>query len=217
VESNDFGTPSHNSDHGGLKHLNELLQNAISIARNPRKGSHVECGNGSVGPTKKYSNADQKDSDLGSQDNVDNKGVCVNEKPIECSFERPLILSAFSKGCIVLNQFLYELEKAREDPGLNNFVENLHSLYWLDGGHSGGSNTWIVHQFVLKNLVGLNLEVFVHVTPYQVRDQMRVWIGKEERKFVDRLEKIGVKVTEVVHFEEEERSLSNHFKVLISF
>ncbi|XP_064647928.1 mitochondrial protein C2orf69-like [Lineus longissimus] len=221
VESNDFGAPTHNSDHGGFKHLNALLHNAISMARLPGKCSS-DCDNGSVDLEKKYSSDHQKESGLGEQNGELSKGVCAvsngqNSISVECSLEKPLILSAFSKGCIVLNQFIYELENAKEEPELKDLVEKIHSLYWLDGGHSGGSNTWIVHLFVLKNLIGLNLNVFVHVTPYQIRDEMRVWIGKEERKFVDRLQKMGVKVTEVVHFDEEERSLCNHFNVLTNF
>lgn len=45
-------------------------------------------------------------------------------------------------------------------------------MYWLDGGHAGGSKTWITDHAVLKDIASLpNLGIHIHVSPYQVRDK----------------------------------------------
>lgn len=42
-------------------------------------------------------------------------------------------------------------------------------MYWLDGGHAGGSKTWITDHAVLKDIASLpNLGIHIHVSPYQV-------------------------------------------------
>ena len=100
---------------------------------------------------------------------------------------------------------------------LTVFLRRVKALYWLDAGHSGGHGAWVTDTELLSMLVGLGVEVFVHVTPQQVSDPHRVWIGEEEREFVDKLRAFGAMVHETVHFEQEERSLENHFKVLTEF
>ncbi|XP_066302746.1 mitochondrial protein C2orf69 homolog [Branchiostoma lanceolatum] len=131
--------------------------------------------------------------------------------------ELPITFVGFSKGCVVLNEILFELQEAKPIPELQQFLGRVKSMYWLDGGHQGGSNTWVTNEVTLRNFAELQVEVHVHVTPYQVNDTMRAWIGKEERLFVKRLKKVGLKVTETRHFEDEPRSLENHFKVLTVF
>ena len=90
-------------------------------------------------------------------------------------------------------------------------------MYWLDAGHSGGCGAWVTDEDLLRCLASQNIEVHVHVTPQQVCDPNRCWIREEEREFVDRLRYYGTTVTEVLHFEHEERSLENHFRVLNQF
>ena len=126
-------------------------------------------------------------------------------------------LVGFSKGCVVLNQFLYELSAAKNNDKLKDFVGKVSSMYWLDGGHSGGSNTWIAHDDVLQALKGMEISIHVRVTPYQVNDAMRKWIGEEKRKFVSKVKKLGISVHDRYHFEHEERSIENHFRVLTVF
>lgn len=59
----------------------------------------------------------------------------------------------FSKGCVVLNQFLYEFQHIKSsDDELKSFISKIESMYWLDGGHSGGKNTWITSRTVLECL-----------------------------------------------------------------
>lgn len=57
----------------------------------------------------------------------------------------------------------------------------------------------------------------IHVTPYQIKDDRRPWIGKEEKQFHSTLRKLGVKLSRQVYFEEEPPSFDNHFALLKSF
>ena len=100
---------------------------------------------------------------------------------------------------------------------LRLLLVKLKAVYWLDAGHSGGYGAWVTDEDLLRCLASLSTEVHVHVTPQQVRDPNRSWIREEERDFVDKLRYYGVTVTEVLHFEHEERSLENHFRVLNTF
>lgn len=126
----------------------------------------------------------------------------------------PVTLIGFSKGCVVLNQLIYELEEAKHDPELASFVEKIKHIYWLDGGHNGGSKIWIVDEEILTSLVDTGIQVHSYVTPYQMKDPMRKWVAKEQKKFVKNLRKLNVPVDNIVHFEEEERHINIHFRVL---
>uniref|UniRef100_A0A4W3JBG8 Chromosome 2 open reading frame 69 n=1 Tax=Callorhinchus milii TaxID=7868 RepID=A0A4W3JBG8_CALMI len=127
------------------------------------------------------------------------------------------ILIGFSKGCVVLNQLLHELSEAQKDEELAAFIQTISQVYWLDGGHAGGSNTWVTSPEVLQELARTGIPVQTHVTPYQVRDSMRAWIGKEHEKFVRLLRELGANVTDQLHFENQPPSLKNHFQVLKMF
>lgn len=133
--------------------------------------------------------------------------------------EMPIILVGFSKGCVVLNQVLYAL-KAMEvtpDDDLTAFAARLREMYWLDGGHSGGSDTWVTKEVVLKCLVRMDIKVWIHVTPYQVLCISRPWIGKEEKVFRETLKKLGVDVFRKLHYADEQPSLEMHFRLLEDF
>ena len=100
---------------------------------------------------------------------------------------------------------------------IRQLLGRLHAMYWLDAGHSGGRGAWVVDDELLRCLATLGTSVHVHVTPQQVADPNRGWIRDEEREFVDKLRHYGASVTEVLHFEHEERSLEKHFRVLNEF
>ena len=127
----------------------------------------------------------------------------------------PMVIIGFSKGCVVLNQLLHELHIAKEN--LHSFVDLVVQMFWLDGGHNGGSETWITDSEILKSLLGTKTEIRVHVTPYQVHDERRRWIGQEHEKFVENLRRHGVNVFDTIHFVDEERCLEKHFDVLRVF
>lgn len=68
-------------------------------------------------------------------------------------------LIGFSKGCVVLNQLLYEFHYLKtlmpDDSTMMQTVERIKDMYWLDGGHSGGKNTWITSRPLLETLTRL--------------------------------------------------------------
>lgn len=127
------------------------------------------------------------------------------------------VLIGFSKGCVVLNQLLYSFYVSGEDPDLRKFVSRISLINWCDGGHSGGSNTWVTAQPVLKHFSQLPIKVHINVTPRQVMCRYRPWIGKEEKIFYDSLIIFGSDVRRTLHFEGEEDSLEMHFRVLKCF
>ncbi|XP_028925518.1 UPF0565 protein C2orf69 homolog [Ornithorhynchus anatinus] len=131
------------------------------------------------------------------------------ERPESASFT----LVGFSKGCVVLNQFLFELKGARADRDLAGFLRTVRAVYWLDGGHSGGGDTWVTCPEALRELARTGISVHAHVTPYQVRDPMRSWIGREHGLFVQILADLGVGVESRLHFAKEAPSIDNHFRV----
>ena len=63
----------------------------------------------------------------------------------------------------------------------------------------------------------IDIAVDIHVTPYQVKDSGRPWIGKEEKQFYSTLKKAGVVLSRKLHFEEETASIENHFLLLKHF
>uniref|UniRef100_A0A665WL04 Chromosome 2 open reading frame 69 n=1 Tax=Echeneis naucrates TaxID=173247 RepID=A0A665WL04_ECHNA len=128
-----------------------------------------------------------------------------------------LTLVGFSKGCVVLNQMVYELGGARADPQISPFIKCISSMYWLDGGHPGGSETWVTDKLVLKELAASGVSVHAHVTPYEVCDPMRAWVGREHGQFIKTLEEFGACPSKKLHFEDEPPSIDNHFRVIQEF
>lgn len=59
--------------------------------------------------------------------------------------------------------------------------------------------------------------VHVHVTPYQIQDERRPWIKKEEKTFSDTLSKLGTEVLREVHFANSPPNLFLHFDVINVF
>ena len=89
-------------------------------------------------------------------------------------------------------------------------------MVWLDGGHNGGKDIWLTDKTVLQTLVDLNIEVEVRVTPYQVHNTNRPWIGKEEKLFRSLLTRLGARVKRRLYSDEEPACIENHFKVIES-
>uniref|UniRef100_A0A023GIM3 Uncharacterized protein n=1 Tax=Amblyomma triste TaxID=251400 RepID=A0A023GIM3_AMBTT len=140
--------------------------------------------------------------------------------PIATSLlELPIVLIGFSKGCVVLNQFLYAIKalEINSDDDATGLVHRIKEMYWLDGGHSGGSNTWITKEVILKSLRQHEIKIRIHVTPYQVLCNSRPWIGKEEKVFRETLRKLGADVLRNIHHADETPSLEMHFSVLEEF
>ncbi|XP_028447126.1 mitochondrial protein C2orf69 homolog isoform X3 [Perca flavescens] len=128
-----------------------------------------------------------------------------------------LTLVGFSKGCVVLNQMVHELAGARADLQMSHFVSRVSDIYWLDGGHPGGSETWVTSKQALKELASCGVSIHAHVTPYEVCDPMRAWVGREHGHFIKTLEEFGACPRKKLHFEDEPPSIENHFRVIQEF
>jgi len=199
VESNFCGAPTHltkssSKDSPTFTNCHALLQIQALI-------QNLIC---------QISNIDTKD---------DTKSMPVTDK---------ITLIGFSKGVVVLNQVLHDLHMLHEDSQddnnekqrLKDFSNQIERMIWLDGGHNGGKDTWITDESVLETLANkTNIYIEVKVTPYQVKDNRRPWIGQEEKRFRNILgNKLQLykrnRLKRDLYFEDEEANIDNHFKIL---
>lgn len=105
-----------------------------------------------------------------------------------------------------------------DDSSMMKLVSRIKHMYWLDGGHGGGKNTWITARSLLETLCRLGISVHVHVTPYQVQDDHRPWLRKEEKSFTEILKRLGCNLTRTLHSGDSNMSnLFTHFEVLENF
>ena len=127
----------------------------------------------------------------------------------------------------MLNQLLLDWHQMQTvktlHEGLLEFYQSIHAWNWLDGGHNGGQDTWITSQEPLKTFVNSSdWRIRIKVTPRQVQDPMRPWIGKEEKIFRSVLKRLledrneSSRLERTLIFAEEEPSLQNHFRVIDS-
>ena len=199
VSSTITGVPEYDTTHGAIPHLEHLLRDAILQV-------HARGG---------------------------------LEKSVSDLATLPVTVIGFSKGCVVLNQILHELPNYVVSPkgnpdgsrspsaspklsmhnvkAMREFILRIKAFYWLDGGHSGDHGAWITDDELLKTLASSKAEIHVHVTPHQVFDPHRPWIGEEKCEFVAKLGHFGATVKDTIHFEHEEATLEKHFMVLEVF
>ncbi|XP_069589724.1 mitochondrial protein C2orf69 homolog [Ranitomeya imitator] len=207
VSSNMFGAPKHSTDLGAFRQLYALLVNAFTMAQN----AFLSESNKYIINTD-YSHSGYSTNGCNSEEgDTKDPAVYLGHPSVKGSLSFTVI--GFSKGCVVLNQLLHELQEAKKDKEINSFLANIESMYWLDGGHSGGSNTWVTCPDILKVFAHTGIAVHTHVTPYQVSDSMRSWIGEEQKKFTELLKGYNVMVDDHLHFAYETPSLDNHFRV----
>ena len=141
----------------------------------------------------------------------------------------PIVISGFSKGCIVLNELCNELEfmesasvdefmSAVKLAELTNFLYYVKHFIWLDGGHSGMSNGWIIRPKIIKLMKQYNFFCYVYVTPYQIMSR-KYWAVEEYKKFVQLLGEFELKFKNKYYFEEkeEEFDINVHFAILELF
>lgn len=118
-------------------------------------------------------------------------------------------------------QFIYEFHYLKtltpDDSSMIRLLTRIKEIYWLDGGHGGAKNTWITSRSLLETLTRLGIGIHVHVTPYQVQDDRRPWIRKEEKTFTDLLRRLGAPMTRCLHFDTSVANLYTHFEVLQVF
>lgn len=143
----------------------------------------------------------------------DVNGACLADSDV-CSRNVEVKILGFSKGCVVLSQLMYELEHFKENKDVKAFLDKVMAIYWLDGGHNGGVKAYITDEKVLADIKSLGKDLYVHVTPYQIKCINRRWIGREEADFVKKLKAMGANIREFRHFMDVPGSIDNHFKVL---
>ncbi len=149
-----------------------------------------------------------------------NNDLKENESQIDATL--PIILCAFSKGCVVLNQLCKELEDFEENIDVTeetrSFLKQIRHTIWLDGGHSGTKNSWITKEEIILIIKKLNWSCYVYVTPYQIKSP-KYWAIEEYNKFVDLLKSSNVNMKHVYYFEEKEDDfdVDIHFEILKVF
>ena len=93
-------------------------------------------------------------------------------------------------------------------------------MCWLDGGHNGGQHTWLTDVTFLTDFSEhfKHINIDIRVTPRQIEDENRAWIGKEEAIFsATLLNLLGPSQVRRRVFFHDEKSLINHFRVLDTF
>ncbi|GFO05269.1 upf0565 protein c2orf69 homolog [Plakobranchus ocellatus] len=212
---NDCGSPVHCSAYGAIRHLRLLYKSACQIvAATCREQERNREGRNSVLSTE----VDKNNAIISNtvSEKVQESGCAAHDQNV------PISIVAFSKGCVVLNQMVFELQ-TNQDIEAKEFLSRISDLYWLDGGHNGGDisrsneHTYITEPHLVKSLADLRCQIHVDVTPYQIHDPNRPWLGKHYRRFCQLLRAAGVKLHGEVHFGQEAGSLENHFKVLEAF
>ncbi|XP_070565019.1 mitochondrial protein C2orf69 homolog [Ptychodera flava] len=203
VEGDTIGTPVYSKNLTAISHLKALLYNAVKYVN-----QELQTTDGDF--AKRYSRFmnQKKEDDLECEEK--------SSAPV-VDAQLPVVIAGFSKGCIVMNQMLHELQNARQDEGAAEFLQQWKALYWLDGGHSGTKDTWITDVDVLRDLTDLQIDIQVHMTPYQSRNPQKPWTGKEAKIFMDTLQGLGAKIIFKNHFEERGPSLKYHFGILEMF
>ncbi|KAG7157819.1 UPF0565 protein C2orf69 homolog isoform X2 [Homarus americanus] len=238
VTSNSVGAPSHDPGIEAINHLSSLISEGLRTARakllavdseSPTHCLDVETDVSFVTnslpqscpvskePPEVQQCTNEEDSTSSQHDSNNHR-----RDDFDVKYDDVTIIG-FSKGCVVLNQLITEFHTVTTVDKLKEhaqyaFLSKVHNMYWLDGGHAGGSNTWITSPFILKSLAALtHINIHIHVTPYQVRDDQRPWIRRECKAFNDILKRAGAKVSYALHFEDEPASLVSHFRVLNEF
>ncbi|XP_059054647.1 mitochondrial protein C2orf69 homolog [Achroia grisella] len=245
VPSNNAGVPDHTPTHSALHHLERLLQGvgnrlkampaselleAVTSVSLPEDIDIEDLHNAAVhhGEHSKSNGSTKTDAvQSGAQaTECEHKPDSMVEplwwRDNLALDESRLTLVGFSKGCVVLNQLIYEFHFTKTltpgDAHMMRFIERISEMWWLDGGHAGGKNTWITSRSLLETLTRLDVNIYIHVSPYQVQDEGRPWIGREEKAFTNLLKKLGAKVSRHLHEQPGmAHSLLMHFEVLASF
>lgn len=234
VQSSMTGVPSYSSNHGAILHLQALLTDAVQ--KEKQRGSlklsiadamslPIVLAGFSKGCvvlnqiTHELVNVCRDSSTILSSHEVDS-AECERKKIAELGSGVPDHRDNQLKDTPTTDNTPVSMPlplDAAELKVLKEFVSHIKAFYWLDSGHSGEDGAWVTDDDTLRSLASLRVPVHIDVTPQQVRDPHRKWIGEEEAEFVAKLRQFGANVTETLHFEHEEKSLEKHFQVLREF
>ncbi len=114
-----------------------------------------------------------------------------------------------------MNQLVHELADLASPDLLEGF--SLHTFIWLDGGHNGGKDIYLTDKLILDKFSKFKINVSVRVTPYQIGNQLRPWIRKEEKLFRSILHNLNTRVERKCFFNDLEPSIESHFQILNTF
>ncbi|KAK3867892.1 hypothetical protein Pcinc_026688 [Petrolisthes cinctipes] len=225
VLSNSVGAPTHGPNIQAVTYLASLIVEALKVATSTMgSGSERKCPSDNTCQSKNFISQHTSHSCLPTMSKSHQEAKNLEQislRSTEMEYYN-LTLIGFSKGCVVLNQLITEFNTISTLPAndrnlLESFVSKVQHMYWLDGGHAGGMNTWITTPTILKSLAARLINIHVHVSPYQVLDELRPWIGKECKTFYTTLRRVGAKVDYELHFEHLPPSLFQHFQVINEF
>ncbi|KAG5885879.1 hypothetical protein JTB14_019142 [Gonioctena quinquepunctata] len=213
VPSSDYGIPNHLPMHRALLHLEKLLYN---IDERMRTMSELEITTAMEFSKKSLISENSDEMSLTGQVSEYSTNISEDQNSLA---NGDLKLIGFSKGCVVLNQFLHEFHhyKTSNDTDSLGIIMRIKDMYWLDGGHSGQFDTWMTSRSLLETLTGLGINIHVHVTPYQIEDKKRPWIKKEEKIFSNTLHELGAPIQRKIHSCGVEPNLEEHFNILKEF
>ncbi|KAG2284984.1 hypothetical protein Bca52824_044588 [Brassica carinata] len=162
------------------------------------------------------------------------KDLCLRSSLAHCP---RTILLGFSKGGVVINQFLSEMSSLdtnsageHEEVGIipaskESFLNSISEVHYIDVGLNC-SGAYINDQNVVQKISqrlaggGSSVSVFVHGTPRQWRDEQRGWIPKEKDELVRLLKSEGessggkLQVHERFYFADRVPDLKMHFEII---
>jgi len=229
VLSSDFGVP--------LSDKNELACKR-SVLDDENESSEKEVDEQDEKNRKKLKTSQSKEDTLKCwlhfhklfKNSIETFNSSLHENESKIDFSLPIVLCSFSKGCIVINQLCNELvdlcelkdeklqAKEAEFEELFAFTKQIRHVMWLDGGHSGSSNSWITKESIIDLIKHLSWSCYVYVTPYQVKSN-KVWAVEEFKTFMDLLAKFEIKNKHKYYFDdkEDDYDIEIHFEILNEF
>lgn len=168
------------------------------------------------------------------QESNEGNDLCLRNPFAHCP---RTILLGFSKGGVVMNQFLTEmsyLDTNSEEVGMiipasnESFLNSISQVHYVDVGlNSPGAyiTDHSVVQRISQRLVARgggnnSVRVFIHGTPRQWRDEQRGWILKEKDELVRLLKSEGenscgsLRVHERFYFVDRVADMQMHFEII---
>ncbi|CEG36613.1 Conserved developmentally regulated protein [Plasmopara halstedii] len=164
---------------------------------------------------------------------MQNTQAALRQQGVNVSTVLPMHLLGFSKGGVVLNQLVTELvrysfNKKRSNNGqirqgsvyasTRQFFAAVDSIHWLDSGNGSLEGAFPTDKSALAVLARYEqLNLFVHVTPYQYEARQRPWIKNEVNSFINCVKLLGANIQLIIYNAGDECSLASHFHILHDF
>lgn len=132
--------------------------------------------------------------------------------------DRPTHLVAFSKGCVVLTQLLYDLGR-RGDDTMSKWFDNVRHITWLDSGHNGAAELWPVSADIMKDFSKSfpTISLHAYATPFQLKRASHPRARSEFDLFRETLQLIDCKHHCGTLLEDHNNDMMTHFRILDVF